>query len=97
MEVEVKVEGWSGTCTPEFFVSVASKGLSVPASSLFATLTRWLVNVADNGVRKGWMRPKHGKTRRSFVNVAAKGVTEAIFASVAGKGVTGGELRRCCR
>jgi len=68
-----------------FFVSVASKGLNVPTSSLFATLTRWAVNVADKGFTGRRFRPKHGKTRRSFVSVAAKGVTEDEFVSVADK------------
>jgi hypothetical protein len=68
-----------------FFVSVASKRLSVPANPLLSTLTRRLINVADKRVTGRRIRPKHGKTRSSFVNVADKGVTEAILVSVADK------------
>jgi hypothetical protein len=46
----------SGTPHPVFFVSVASKGFSLPVSLLFATLARELIGVAGKGfmVAKSW-------------------------------------------
>ncbi len=37
----------NNTPYPLFFVSVASKGLNVYISPVFATLTRWSISVAD--------------------------------------------------
>jgi hypothetical protein len=51
------------TPTPLFFVSVASKGRSLPANSLQSTLMSTLVSVASKGLDGGRLRLKTGKTR----------------------------------
>ena len=56
-----------GTPSPEFFVSVASKGVTDADS----------VSVAFKGVAGGRFRLISLKTRRSAVSVASKGVTGA--------------------
>jgi hypothetical protein len=42
---------WHEAGTPLFFVSVASKGLNLGVSLLFATLAGWFISVADKGLR----------------------------------------------
>ena len=46
------------TPTPQFLISVASNGLNVFVSPVFATLTRRSINVADKGLRE-IRGPKH--------------------------------------
>jgi hypothetical protein len=45
------------------FVSVASKGVSLPVKPLESTLMRWLTSAHSKGLKCGRLRLKTGKTR----------------------------------
>jgi hypothetical protein len=58
------------TPTPVFFVSVASKGVSLAVSLFFATLAGWSVSVAGKGLRgaRCW-RESNGRGWEEFEGV----------------------------
>ena len=51
MIIRADDRAWSAPLTPLFFVSVASKGVSLAVSLLFATLAGISISVAAKGVR----------------------------------------------
>jgi|HubBroStandDraft_3_1064219.scaffolds.fasta_scaffold978339_1 hypothetical protein len=57
MIIRADDRAWSAPLTPLFFVSVASKGVSLAVSLLFATLAGKSISVADKGLtRADWGR-----------------------------------------
>jgi hypothetical protein len=57
-----------------FFVSVASKGFSVPVSCLESTLMRWLTSAHSKELKSGRLRLKTGKTRCLSGTAHSKGL-----------------------
>jgi hypothetical protein len=55
-----------------FFVSVVSKGFSVPISAVESTLMRQVTTAHSKGLRRGRLRLKTGKTRCSSGSAHSK-------------------------